>query len=67
MYERFKHMVRRARDMWFREMFKLVRQIEDGRKRRRCDENDEEQDVLNAPTMDWDVGDEMKNIRNYVV
>ena len=44
-----------------------MKQIRSGGKRRRCDENDEEQEVLNAPTMDWDVGDEMDNIQNYAV
>ena len=50
--------------MWFKEMLK---QITSGRKCIRCDENDEEQEVLNAPTMDWDVGNGMKNIRNHAV
>ena len=50
--------------MWFKEM---LEQNNSGRKRRRCDKNDEEKEVLNDPTIDWDVGDEMNKIRNYVV
>ena len=50
--------------MWFKE---IEKKIQGGRKRRRCDKNDEEQEVLIAPTMDWSVCDEMNNIRNYVV
>ena len=48
-------------------MKSLKKQMQGGRKCRHCDDNEEEQQVLNAPTMDWGVGDEMNNIRNYVV
>ena len=61
---RFNDMVRQARNIWFKG---IKKEIQGGRKRMRCDENDEEQEVTHAPTMDWDVGDEMNNIRNCVV
>ena len=44
---------------WFEE---IKKQIQDGRKRRHCGEDDEEQEVTHAPTIDWDIGDEMNNI-----
>ena len=45
----------------------IVKKSKSGRKRRRCDKNDEEQEVLNTPKMDWDVGDQMNNICNCAV
>ena len=45
----------------------IEKQIQGGRKRRRYDEDDEEQDVPHAPTMDWDESDGMNNIRDYAV
>ena len=57
-------MVRQARDIWFKE---IEKKIQDRRKHRRCDEDDEEPEVTHAPTMDWDMGDEMNNIRIYAI
>ena len=50
--------------MWFKDRQK---QIQCGRKHRRCDEDDEEQEVTHAQTMNWDVVDEMNNNQNHVV
>ena len=49
---------------WFKD---TEMKIQDGRKRRRCDKDDEEQEATQAPTMEWNMGDEMNNIRIYVV
>ena len=49
---------------WFKETKK---KIQDGRKHMCCDEDDEEQEVTHAPTMDWDMGDEINNIQIYAV
>ena len=45
----------------------IKKKIQDERKRRCCDEDDEEQEVTHAPTMEWDMGDKMNNIRIYAV
>ena len=57
-------MVRRARDVWFKE---IEKQIQGGRKHRRRVDDDEKQEVTQASTMKWDIGDEMNTIRNYAV
>ena len=57
-------MIRQARSIWFKE---IEKQIQGGRKRRLCKDGDEEQEVTQAPTMEWGMGDEMDKIRNYVV
>ena len=61
---RFKDLIRRARDIWFK---KTKKQIDGGRRRMCCEEDEEEQEVTQAPMMEWDMGDEMDNIRNYAV
>ena len=44
-----------------------MKKIQDVRKRRHCDEDDEKQEVTHDPTMEWDMSDEMNNILIYVV
>ena len=55
---------RQARSIWFKE---LEMQIKGGRKHRRCGDDDEEQDLTQAPTMEWNMGDNMDNSQNYAV
>ena len=57
-------MIRLARSIWFKE---LEKQIQGGRKHRHSEDDHEEHDVTQAPTMEWDMGDEMDNIQNYAV
>ena len=41
--------------------------IQDGKKHRRCDEDDEKQEVTHYPKMEWDMSGEMNNARIYAV
>ena len=50
--------------MWFQEM---TRRSDNGRKRRRCDDIEEDEQPLTAPTMDWDASEETTDIRSYQV
>ena len=62
--ERFKEMIRNARAMWLRE---IIKRMNRGTKRRRCEDDDIEEAVTEAPVMEWDVDGEQDEIRNYTV
>lgn len=62
--ERFENLITKARNMWFQEM---TRRSDNGRKRRRCDDIEEDEQPLTAPTMDWDASEETTDIRSYQV
>ena len=57
-------MIQQTREIWFGE---IEKQIDGGRRCRRCEEDEEEREVIQAPRMEWDMGDDMDNIRNYAV
>ena len=50
--------------MWFS---KIEKQINRGKKRRWCEDDDNEEAVTEAPLMEWYVSDEGDEIRNYAV
>ena len=60
---RFEDMIQQARSIWFKETDK---QIQGGRKCRRYDYDDEEQEITHAPTIEWGMGDGMVDIQIYV-